>query len=141
LRRTVEEAGDHKEGCTEDRVRDDPENGAQQTAVAATGDAEEHEMECADHEIGDAEDHPSPKERGAARDTMSIAATAASMTRRTAPSSGRMFVSHAYADHTPEHPEEQHGPKQTAHVGLRERKLVTCVMRRRTRDRRRARAV
>jgi hypothetical protein len=46
-------------------------------------------MQRTDHHVRDTEGHPvKDEERGAARDTMSIAAIAESMASRTAPSSG-----------------------------------------------------
>ena len=58
LPRTVEEACDHQQGGTEGGGWDDPHDGAEQVAVAATGDGVQNEVEGADDEIGDAEEHP-----------------------------------------------------------------------------------
>jgi len=73
---------------------------------------------------------PRPKAPGAARDTTSIAATAASTARRTAPSSGsRVFVSQAYADQAHQSmPSSTMPRRRPPQVGSRARKLVTCVM-------------
>ncbi len=96
----VEEASNNQQGRAEDGARDDPEDGAEQVAVAATGSREEHEMECANDQVAAPKTTPSaPNAPGAARDTTSIAAIAANMASRTTPSSGsRWFVSQAYAD-------------------------------------------
>src|SRR2546426_4976920 len=71
-----------------------------------------------------------PKAPGAARETTSIAATAASMASRTAPSSGStVFVSQANADQAHQSVPSNSAPRRRPpQVGLRVRKLVTCVM-------------
>src|SRR5919199_3147558 len=71
-----------------------------------------------------------PKAPGAASETRSIAAIAASTASRTTPSSGsRVFVNQAYAAQAHQSaPRSSRPRRRPPHVGLCEKKLVTCVM-------------